>query len=162
MIVAAAALAIIAVAGVIGLVGRGQHSAAATPQAAQAAPRSAAVPGAAPKVTQQAPQLSKLELTRYQPTALKAVPAPQQVVISWRLPPDAQRDGAGIIIRWQPADAANGIAGLSRTDGRLPETYVAVPLKPGQQYCFQVGVLLQRPGGAKTLAQSGPVCASPR
>lgn len=115
----------------------------------------------APTVTRRAPALSKLELTRYQPTALKAVPAPQQAVLTWRLPSGAQRDGAGIISRRQPADDPVPAA-LSRMNGRLPETYIAVPLKPGQQYCFLAGVLLQRTGGGTTLAQSGPVCAMPR
>jgi hypothetical protein len=159
LIVAAVALSVVVIAGVAGGLGGRWHSAAAAPQAA--VPLAAAAPHASPTVTQQAPQLSKLELTRYQPTALKAVPAPQQVVLTWRLPPGARLDGAGIIIRRQPAAGA-GITVLSPTDGRLPETYVAVPLEPGRQYCFMVGVLLQKVGGGTTLAESGPVCAGPR
>jgi hypothetical protein len=156
-VVAAAALAIVAITGVVGVLGQGRSGRAAS----RATPRAATAPQPGPTATRQAPTLSKLELTRYQPTRLKAVPAPQQAVLTWRLPPDARRDGAGIIIRRQPADDSP-VAALSRTDGRLPETYVAVPLKPGQQYCFMVGVLLQRSGGGTTLAQSGPVCAMPR
>ncbi|WP_329247593.1 hypothetical protein OG417_53795 [Actinoallomurus sp. NBC_01490] len=162
LVVAAAALAIVAVTGVIGLLGRGrsQEAAAQRPAPTPAAP-TPAPSHPAPTATRQAPVLSKLELTRYQPAKLKAVPAPQQAVLTWSLPPDARRDGAGIIIRRQPADD-QPVAALSRTNGRLPETYVAVPLKPGQQYCFLVGVLLRRADGGTALAQSGPVCAMPR
>jgi hypothetical protein len=96
-----------------------------------------------------------------EPGVAADVPAPQQAVFTRSLPPDARRDGAGIIIRRQPADD-QPFAALSRTNGRLPETYVAVPLKPGQQYCFLVGVLLRRADGGTALAQSGPVCAMPR
>jgi hypothetical protein len=157
LVVAAAALAIVALIGVVGVFDKGRSD----PAAPRVTPRAAAATQPRPTATRQAPTLGKLELTRYQPTRLKAVPAPQQAVLTWQLPPDARRDGAGIIIRRQPADDAP-VAALSRTNGRLPETYVAVPLKPGQQYCFLVGVLLRRSGGETTLAQSGPVCAMPR
>jgi serine/threonine-protein kinase PknK len=157
LVVAAAALAIVALIGVVGALNKGRS----IPGTPRATPRAAAAARPRPTATRQAPTLSKLELTRYQPTRLKVVPAPQQAVLTWQLPADAKRDGAGILIRRQPADDAP-VAALSRTDGRLPETYVAVPLKPGQQYCFLVGVLLQRSGGETTLAQSGPVCAMPR
>lgn len=160
-VIAAVALTVIAVAGVIGVVGNGRR----TPEGRRAAGHESVPPGTTaprPTATQEVRPPTKVELTRYQPTGLKAVPAPQQVVLSWRLPADAVRDGAGIVIRRQPADGGDGIAALSRAEGRLPRTYVAVPLTPGQQYCFLVGVLLQRAGGSPMLAQAGPVCASPR
>ncbi|GLY86611.1 serine/threonine-protein kinase [Actinoallomurus iriomotensis] len=161
LVVAAAALAIVALAGVLGVLGKGRSrpAAARRPAPTPSAPTASSHP--APTATRQAPVLSKLELTRYQPAKLKAVPAPQQAVLTWTLPPDARRDGAGIIIRRQPADDTPVVA-LSRTNGRLPETYVAVPLSAGRQYCFLVGVLLRRADGGTELAQSGPVCAMPR
>ncbi|GLY80496.1 serine/threonine-protein kinase [Actinoallomurus iriomotensis] len=161
LVVVAAALVIVAVTGVAGVWGKSRSPQAAARRPGPTLSASAFPSHPAPTATRQAPVLSKLELTRYQPAKLKAVPAPQQAVLTWTLPPDARRDGAGIIIRRQPADDTPVVA-LSRADGRLPETYVAVPLTAGRQYCFLVGVLLRRADGGTALAQSGPVCAMPR
>ncbi|MCO5995351.1 protein kinase domain-containing protein [Actinoallomurus rhizosphaericola] len=160
--IAAVALTVMAVAGAIGVVGHGRAHTSTPERTAPHGSASVVPPVSRPTATQEARPPTKVELTRYQPTGLKAVPAPRQVVLTWSLPADAERDGAGIVVRRDPADGGDGITALSRTGGRLPHTSVAVPLNPGQQYCFLVGVLLQRAGGAPMLAQAGPVCATPR
>jgi hypothetical protein len=155
--ISATALAVVIAAGVMGL-GRTHRNADAT---SQAVPFAKATPRPTPTITSEAPQLSKFDLKRYQPSALKITRAPRQAVLTWRLPPDAQRDGAGIVVRQEPAEDAP-LAALSRTNGRLPETYVAVPLTPHRRYCFLVSALLRKADGSITAAQSGPVCTVAR
>jgi hypothetical protein len=153
MLVAVVTLTVIAVAlGIrMGTSSKGEATAAAA----------TGTPTARPTVVDTPAPASKLEQSRYQPQSLQAMPAPRQVVVSWLLPPDAQQDGAGIIIRQEPAPQT-GVIALSRTNGRLPQTYVLSGAQSGQQYCFIVGVLLQRTGGEPLLVPAGPVCTVAR
>lgn len=120
-------------------------------------------PSAAPDVrrTEQAPPVTKLDQSRYQPQRLNSRPGPGQILLSWDLPADAQSDGAGIIIRESPALSGGGTVALSRQGG-LPHSYVAAPAPAGQQVCFMVGVLVERTTGGPTLVQTGPTCATAR
>jgi serine/threonine protein kinase len=113
------------------------------------------------RVTEQALPVTKLDQSLYQPQHLSARPGPAQIVLSWDLPAQAQSDGAGIIIRENPALAGGGTVALSRQGG-LPHSYVAEPAPAGQQVCFMVGVLVQRTTGGPTLVQAGPACATAR
>lgn len=155
--VAAAAAAVVIIAGAVGFAG---HSSDGTQPAPPPPRRPVDNVSPSPAATRDAPKLGQLELKRYQPAKVKAEAAPQQILLTWRLPADAQQDGAGIIIRSTRTN--DTLTTLSRQDGRLPQSYVAMPLKSGQQYCFLVGVLLQRASGGVALAQSRAVCAAPR
>lgn len=115
----------------------------------------------AARVTQPAAPLARLDQTRYQPQNLSARPGPGRIALTWDLPPDAQSDGAGIIIRESPALVGGGTVALSRQGG-LPRSYIAEPAPTGQQVCFTVGVLVERPAAGPALLQAGPTCATAR
>lgn len=144
---------LLAAVGAIGFAGAKPDEPAAHPAPVQDRPRGA------PTITRRAVPLGKAELERYRPIELKVKAVSKGALVSWRLPPDAHRDGAGIIIRRHPADDDPGMAALSADGGRLAESYVAAPLHSGRRYCFLVGVLLWQAAVGTALAQSGPVCA---
>jgi hypothetical protein len=159
MNVAAAAAAVVIIAGAVGFAGQSRESNAPAPPAPRPSRHQVGAVSPSPTVTQTAPELSDAELKRYQPTDVKAEPAPRQILLKWTLPANAQQDGAGIIIRSTRTDAS--LTTLSRQAGRLPQSYVATPLIPGQRYCFIIGVLLKTAAGSMALARSEPVCATP-